>query len=181
MLQWLKTHTQNIYIRSSFCRLIIMRPNNNIITAQHKMVIEMRYQNIYQSIWSTLREIGIKFYDSKFLETPKTKVNMTHWYKYCRKITILPLQGKVGWCSPVFQDVQIIVMARTYFSQFVHWVITDICLCYSTKCMAHLCAHPIISLSMHMLLFAIIIPHVLWSCCSQRLYWEILWFSSIIQ
>ena len=50
-----------------------MRPNNNIITAQHKMVIEMRYQNIYQSIWSTLREIGIKFYDSKFLETPKLK------------------------------------------------------------------------------------------------------------
>ena len=49
-----------------------MRPNNNIITAQHKMVIEMRYQNIYQSIWSTSREIG------ELLETPKSKENMTH-------------------------------------------------------------------------------------------------------
>ena len=38
-----------------------MRPNNNIITAQDKMVIEMRYQNIYESIWSTSRDIGIKF------------------------------------------------------------------------------------------------------------------------
>ena len=159
-----------------------MRPNNNIITAQHKMVIEMRYQNIYQSIRSTLKEIGIQFVKncSRML-TRNTKLNMTHWYKYCRNLTILHLQGKVGWCRPVFQDVQIIVIARTYFSQFVHWVITDICLCYSAKCMAHLCAHPIISLSMHMLLFAIIIPHVLRSCCSQRLYWEILWFSSIIQ
>ena len=145
----------------------------------------MRYQNKYQSIRSTLREIGIKFakIGSRMLRytKSKTKLIMTHCYKYCRNLTILPSQGKVGWCSPVFQDVQIIVIARTYFSQFVHWVITDICLCYSAKCMAHLCAHPIISLSMHMLLFAIIIPHVLWSCFSQRLYWEILWFSSIIQ
>ena len=46
-----------------------MRPNNNIITAQDKMVIEMRYQNIYESIWSTSRDIG------KHL---KTKLNVTH-------------------------------------------------------------------------------------------------------
>ena len=145
------------------------------------MVIEMRYQNIYQSIRSTLKEIGIQFVKNCSRMLRFTKLNMTHWYKYCRNLTILHLQGKVGWCRPVFQDVQIIVIARTYFSQFVHWVITDICLCYSAKCMAHLCAHPIISLSMHMLLFAIGIPHVLRSCCSQSLYWEILWFSAIIQ
>ena len=52
-----------------------MRPNNNIITAQDKMVIEMRYQNIYESIWSTSRDIGIKFYAT---EIPKIRVNMTN-------------------------------------------------------------------------------------------------------
>ena len=77
-----------------------MRPNNNIITAQHKMVIEMRYQNKYQSIRSTLREIGIKFakIGSRMLRYTKTKTKliMTHCYKYCRNLTILPSQGKVG-------------------------------------------------------------------------------------